>query len=88
MTFRATVGVPEFAPGTIGGSMKMKVLSTAGDPLAKPFASVTRDGSVINLSVHYGHYGIKKSAEMELSEEAFQCLAVAMIRAMRLPEME
>jgi hypothetical protein len=63
----------------------VKVLSTAGEPLGGPFASVEIDFSTVTLKVMYSHWGTKKTAQIEMSDEAFEVLATAMIQAMRLP---
>ena len=64
----------------------MRTISVAGEPLSGPFASVLQDGSTVKLKVSFRQFGMVKNIEIELSDEAFKTLAIAMIQAMNLPE--
>ncbi len=70
------------------GRHSVKVLSTAGEPLGGPFASVIQEDSSIKLKVMFPKYGRTHNAEAEMSAEAFMCLATAMLCAMSVPESE
>lgn len=60
----------------------MSVLSTEGEPLGGPFASVTREGDTLILKVTDRRYGEKSGQQrMELTEDAFMVLLSAMVDA-------
>ncbi len=64
----------------------MKVLSTAGEPLGGPFASVIQEGSFLEVKASYRKFGVKHDVKIMLDDEAFKLVAAAMIQAMNVPE--